>query len=458
MKFTVALIVPPLVAVVLWRDPSLLRNARAIAGAILAAALPLISYVYVYLRGALHPEWWGRGSWPSPQAWFWSFISTAQGRAELGWAFEPGRTFFGNGFPEMIWQELSLPLLVAGLLGLLWLPRRHVVLLTGTLLLYTAFCWLYRFGNWFQVVLPAYPLILIGVAAIFRRVDADPAPRARWASWLLIGLISLTVAWRVQESLPAANSRHRAEDTALDRAMRLLDQPLPQDARLFASVDDALAINYLVEIWGVRPDLKTLNSRDADDDLADGEPVFASVDATSVLLAELTTPVALNGFSPDWIILTAQPATVTPSATPLHIVTPTLLLADFSVRASPSGDTAALDSSLGLDVLLEWHLLTGIWPPELAISLRPTYQGTPLTDPATGQLIQQDRPRPLFGLWRDTPSAASGGQAARIIDPYRLPLPASLPHQPDGLLLILYTQTASGFQNVAEIALPLDRP
>ncbi len=47
---TVALIVPPIVAAVLWRNPELLRDVRAVLGSILAAALPLISYAYVYIR------------------------------------------------------------------------------------------------------------------------------------------------------------------------------------------------------------------------------------------------------------------------------------------------------------------------------------------------------------------------------------------------------------------------
>ncbi|OUC04981.1 hypothetical protein RY27_30055, partial [Litorilinea aerophila] len=58
---TVAFIVPPLVAVMLWQAPGLLRRIRPLAGTVLAALLPLLSYAYVYLRGAARPEWWGEG-------------------------------------------------------------------------------------------------------------------------------------------------------------------------------------------------------------------------------------------------------------------------------------------------------------------------------------------------------------------------------------------------------------
>src|SRR4029079_5412192 len=46
---TVAFIVPPLIALVLWRDPTLLRSRRALLYSILSAAAPLLSYLYVYL-------------------------------------------------------------------------------------------------------------------------------------------------------------------------------------------------------------------------------------------------------------------------------------------------------------------------------------------------------------------------------------------------------------------------
>ena len=114
---TVALIVP-VVMVVLWQTPELLRSPRAVIGSVVAALAPLVSYSYVYVRGALHPEWWGDGHWSSVREWFWAFLSTAQGREELNRGFAPGRAFWGGGFPELIWHELSLPLLILGLLCL----------------------------------------------------------------------------------------------------------------------------------------------------------------------------------------------------------------------------------------------------------------------------------------------------------------------------------------------------
>jgi hypothetical protein len=455
---TVAFIVPPLVAVVLWRAPWLLRSARAIFISVVAAALPLISYLYVYIRGALNPQWWGNGDWTTPQQWFWAFVSTAQGREELGWAFEPGRTFFGNGFPEYIWQELSLPLLLLGLIGIVRLPRRYATLLYGTLILYAIFCWAYRFGNWFQVVLPAYPLILLGLVPFYRRWQERTPGTTHFRSVLVLAALLLAIMWRADQSLPRADSRHRVEDTAFDRAAILLDQSLPSNARLFAAVDDALAISYLTEIWGIQPDLKMVNNLDANSILAQGGAVYTVVDAAPALMSEIEVAPTLDALSADWITLSpalppSEPAIITSSI--LYTVTPDLLLIDATAQRSPTGQPLSPPVQPGVDVRLTWQLRTGIWPKELAISLRPTVQGAQLTDPQSGETIQQDRPRPVYGLWRDRPTSAQASAPILVHDAYRLPLPSPLPSGADGLLLILYTQTDSGFTNVAEISLPL---
>ena len=168
---TVAFIVPPLVVAVLWQEPRVLRNWRLVALCVLAAFLPLASYWYVWVRGAAHPEWWGQGEWRSAQAWFWSFVSTAQGRDELSRGFKATCAFFDNGFPELMWQELSIPLLAIGVAGIALLRKPLALVLYATLIIYLVFDWMYRCANWYQVILPAYPLVLLGVAAAAERVQ-----------------------------------------------------------------------------------------------------------------------------------------------------------------------------------------------------------------------------------------------------------------------------------------------
>jgi hypothetical protein len=452
---TVALIVPPLVLVILWEAPWLLRSWRVVIGAVMAAALPLVSYLYVYLRGAAHPEWWGVGEWQTAGEWFWAFVSTAQGRDELSWGFEAGRAFFGNGFPQLIWQELSLPLVLIGLVGLACLGRYLATLLYGTLIFYLAFCWAYRYGNWYQVILPLYPLILLGVAGGLERVrqivvkDQNPdTNRHRLlmaAGYLLLGGL---VVWRVATSLPAADSRNRPADTAFDQAATLIVQPLPPGARLFAELHDALALQYLSNIWQVRPDLQVVSSPQAADALRAGQSVFATWQAATTLQAELPpelTPV-IQSAGPDWLQFapTAVPPVITPTVVLLEQVTPAVSLVGYTSRLTPAPMPPATLTHPALDVTLFWSI-EGDWPAGLALSVRPTRNGSFLADPTQpGAIIQVDRPRPAHGL-------LTLAGAATMADAYRLPLPTPA----DGLLVIAYRPTATGFENVAQIQLPL---
>jgi hypothetical protein len=459
---TVAFIVPPLVGVVLWEAPWLLRSAKGVAGAVVAAFLPLVSYLYVYLRGAAHPEWWGVGEWESAQAWFWDFVSTAQGREELGWGFEPGRAFFGNGFPELVWHELSLPILVIGLIGIALLGRKLATLLYGTLAIYLLFCWAYRYGNWYQVILPAYPLILIGAAVTIQRLTQPSAEMAqRWKlvslvvrPLFLLGLVGL-ISWRFVLSLPGADSRNRAEDTALAGAAQLIVQPLPAGASLFAEVQDALALDYLIHIWQVRPDLcpdlRVVSSPTAGDLLRRGEAVFSTWQAATTLQLELPDDLhpAVQSASPDWIRFTMKPdeQAAGPSQLLNEPVTPGVNLAGYTLAATPAPIPAQEGWSPSFDITLYWRL-TGDWPEDLAISLRPSAGGAFFPDPAAEDaILQQDRARPVHGLLE-----TRGDDKERIVaDAYRLPRADAM----DGVTVLLYRHTTSGFEDVARFDIPV---
>ena len=111
---TLLFIAPPLLWFVLRTEPKLVRRPRLLAGVIALALLPLLSYIYVYVRGAQHPEWRGVGQWASTGQWFFSFLSTRQGRDELTWSLKP---FLTTEFPTLIWRELTWPGLIAGIVG-----------------------------------------------------------------------------------------------------------------------------------------------------------------------------------------------------------------------------------------------------------------------------------------------------------------------------------------------------
>ena len=125
-----------------------MRRPRLVAGAIGLALLPLLSYAFVYVRGAQHPEWRGAGQWSSTWSWFVDFISTRQGRGELTWSLKP---LWTSQYPSLVGQELTWIVVAGGLIGLLLIGRRRGLFLGGTLLLYAAFSFVDRLGNWYQV-------------------------------------------------------------------------------------------------------------------------------------------------------------------------------------------------------------------------------------------------------------------------------------------------------------------
>ncbi len=451
---TVALIVPPVVIVVLWQKPALLRSPRAVLSNVIAALIPLLSYSYVYVRGALHPEWWGDGHWSTARAWFWAFLSTAQGREELNRGFAPGRAFWGGYFPALIWHELSVPLLVLGLLGIARLERKLAFMLYTTLTLYGLFCWAYRYGNWFQVILPAYPLILLGVAVLANEWHARSVGRLSWVRNFPLLLLLFAVIWRFHASLPTANSHNRTDDIALNHAAQLITQPLPSGAGLFAAVDDALALQYLIDIWQIRPDLHVISSAEAAGWLAQQRKVFATWQAASTLRAELPAnlAVAMQSASPDWIAIQTndadqqqQPAIVVDRS-----VTAGIVLHGYRITPAPSPAPVVNNAPAALDVTLFWQISLGDWPAGLSISVRPTLHGAMLPNPAGG-VIQADTVRPAHGLL--ALNRWSAGQF--VADAYRLPLGAPLPAGADGVAVILYRSKDNGFEHVAELNLPI---
>jgi len=469
---TVAFIVPPLLLAILWQAPQLLRNWRALISAIAVAFLPLVSYLYVYLRGAAHPEWWGQGDWSSPAAWFWAFVSTSQGREELGWGFEAWCIPFANGFPALIGHELSWPVVLLGLIGLAWLGRRPALLCYGTLLIYLAFSWAYRCGNWFQVILPVYPLLLMGVAMLIqtlflrlqRTQGRDKRAGLRIARATVILLIVAAIAWRMIALWPMTDSRDRSADTALDRAARLLARPLPREQRLFAEVDDALALQYLIHIWQLRPDLRVVSSPQASALFADGQTIYSTWEMASTLRAELPAELAVTAgaVDPDWVrfapvaLAETEPSiTISGEEVPGLVgeqlldqpIVPGLLLHRYAVAKPPIPALATYREPIaqgaqGLDLWLFWQLSAREWPAKLAISVRLT---------AGGEMIegaQIDRALPGIGVGSETDGLLS--------DPYHFALSAAEVPTVDGALVILYRTTASGFENVA--VLPLTWP
>ena len=245
---TTLFILPPVMWFILRRQPGLIRRPGLWSRCIGLGLLPVLSYGYVYARGAAHPEWRGAGQWPNAWAWFVDFLTTRQGQDEL----MPGLTLdrlFTPEFPALIWVELTPVALVGGLIGLWSLGRRRALLIGGTLIIYLFFCWVDRFGNWYQVIMPAYPLLVIGLAAGLDRLWR----RRRWLPYLVLaGLLALT-AYRFMLSLPRADQRDRLEDTGLEPGWAVLADEPQADSVIIGVHPEWLALTYLREVWSARP-------------------------------------------------------------------------------------------------------------------------------------------------------------------------------------------------------------
>lgn len=283
-QITVLAILPPLLWFILRTEPGVTRRGRLIASAVVLMVLPLLSYIYVYVRGAQHPEWRGAGQWESTWAWFLSFVSTGQGRGELTWSLQP---FLTPGFPSLIWGEMTWPGLLAGLAGIAALGRRRATLLYATIVIYVAFCWIDRQGNWYQVIMPVYALLALGIAAganwIIRR------GRSRWVTGIITALLIALVIYRGAASYGRADASNRPDDTALAPGWTILADDPPPGTAILGTQPESLSLGYLTEIWGQRTDLRRISSAEAK----------GLLDAPGFAVTEAALPLVPTEVDPD---------------------------------------------------------------------------------------------------------------------------------------------------------------
>ncbi len=448
---TVLVIGPPLLWF-LWRtDPNVWRRPRLLLKALGLAALPLLAYVYVYVRGAQHPEWRGEGHWPNTLSWFLYFLSTPQGRGELTWHLGG----FTDLFPSLIWRELTWPVLVLGLIGIRFLGRRRAQLLYGTLLLYFILCYIDRFGNWFQVIMPAYPLLFLGLAALLQKawegVRHFPPPVTQTARGVLVLALVLLVVNRFVVNYPRADQSHRAIDTGLDPGWRLLaDEPAPR-AAIFGVVEEKLALDYITVIWNYRPDVRAVTLKEAKTILQkESRPLYVSTRAAPLFFKELGEPtrVASAGLYLLRVGKHLPPLYSLPQqAHPLDIYFGNQVrLVGYELHTPPRDIPVALP----LRLTLYWQALKR-QQVDWSVSVRPTLKGQFLY--MDGSLVQSDHAHPAHG-YRPT----SSWQPLEIVrDDY--PLPSDPRLHFDGITVVLYRSLGEGrFENLGIGTFPVTRP
>ncbi len=417
---TTLFILPPLLYLIFTKRPEILRKAKLMGQTIAMGLLPLLSYAYVYIRGAQHPEWRGQGNWASAGDWFLHFISTQQGRDELA----PGLTWqnlFTPEFPSLIWGELTWLVLAGGLVGLAMLGRRKAIFFFGTLVIYAIFVTLYRFGNWFQVILPLYPLLVLG----FGRSTGWLWGRfsMAWARGAVVLALVVLLAYRFSLSLPRANQRNLLTDTGLDPGWAILADVAGPGWSISADFTEWLALQYLTEIWGVEPKLRLVEP---------GSP------------GEFVTRRAAEAY-PSLI----DPGAIHPQAVGANLIRrrtePKTSLPPSATRPPVDLDFGGLIRLAAYEVVNGGQLVNLYWtalapiPVDYTISVRLWRQGRQLEN-EHGPLIQDHQP-----VWHTYPTSR-WGPGEFIVDAYTFAL--SPQTQPDQLQIVIYQATSGGFENL----------
>ncbi len=476
---TTLFILPPLLWFILSRTESTTQRTMGVAfverpGLVLKAVgltlLPLLSYAYVYVRGALHPEWRGAGAWPSTWAWFIQFLTIRQGRDELA----PGLTsqsLWTAEFPALMGQELTWLIFGGGLLGLALLGKRRAVFLYSTLLIYLIFSWGYRFGNWFQVIIPAYPIFVIGFAALVRRVvETAEAWRTAWEIdrppvgdshlWLrrrstsvtravVVLLLTALLITRFVTNFPRANQRDLLADTGLDPGWALIADRPKTPALIVGDFKEQVALQYLATVWGAAALVQVITPGQFDS-LSISEWDNRTKYITRRATAAISKAVRLEEIYPQAAGAQLIALPVTPRTTlPVKNINSADL--DFGenlklVAWEPIAATHLLPETIaGRGFIANWQIAlywqsSATLAVDYTISVRPLVNGRVIN--VAGENLIQDH-QPVWGVYPT--SRWRPGELVR--DVYALRLPDDI--TPDAVQIVVYRATAAGFENLA---------
>src|SRR5262249_7190634 len=148
-----------------------------------------------------------------------------------------------------------------------------------------------RYGNWFQTIIVLYAVFIIGFAALLYRTYVLAAKRMspHLVGGLLTLLLGILVLSRLAGNYAADNLRDWPNATGLAPCWQLLADGPERGAQIAGSYDENLALDYLTQVWGARPDVKTLAISNVNGQL--GQVVYASR-AVMPLVAKTLPPTA----------------------------------------------------------------------------------------------------------------------------------------------------------------------
>ena len=448
---TVLFLLPPLLVLIVTGKPRLLKQPMLIGRCVLLALLPLLSYIYVYVRGAQHPEWWGAGEWRSAGEWFVSFISTQQGRDEMTWTLGP----LTAEYPGLIFWDMSVIGVLLALVGWCLLGRRRGGFLYGVLAIYLAFSYIDRFGNWYQVFMPVYPLLVLGMAVTLNVVWRWVGGRRRrfWWRAVLLVAIGVLVASRLISPDARAFQRDRADDDGLEPGRALLaDQP-PEGATIIGDADQYVSLQYLTDIWEVRSDVRAAQLNEAHTLIAQQQPaLYFTREVAPLVMREANDLLHPSGYGAELVALRTEPLPNLPdSARAVDIeIGNALRLVGYRFEQGegvPSERAPEGEDGTRFHLSLYWETDEAM-DRDWSVSVRPTWNGQYVAT-ETG-IVQMDVSHPVLGLY--PMSAWSPGEIVR--DDYVVPLRDD--QEFDGVRVIVYGSVGDGFENLGELNLPLD--
>jgi hypothetical protein len=258
---------------------------------------------------------------------------------------------------------------------------------------------------------------------------------------VVVAVLGVLVIYRGVKSYPLADSSDRPGDTGLAPGWAILaDQP-PEGVQILATTREALALDYLAEVWGVRPDVRTVTSARAKEILAAGSPILAATEAALPLAAEEVSPgLHYSALGGRLVEIKATPGNSLSPGGPAWREQP--WVHDFGRLLRLTGGRARRDATTGeIVVLLAWLAPSG--PAEdWSVSVRLTEGGS--------ELAQLDREYPVAGAYPT--SHWSSGEV--VGDAYAFALPTGA--APDGVTVIVYRRMPDGsFTNLDIARLPL---